>query len=189
MHIRDKRTVGEQVKSGLQIAGLVLLTLVLLGAMLKSASFVAGTDSNPQLSHEILGSAILIAISVLMFFTVRYWAKWFTAFLAWAVIRFAFRAPLSSHIVGAWWIPELLLVLAALFILSIEPVWRRDPFKLETIALIFVVLSLSFATVLSSFIPLFSALITLGGTRLITWRKSNHHAHRSNPYVIEREAK
>ena len=189
MNIRDRRTAGEQVRSGFQIAGLVLLTLVLVGAMLKSAAFVAGTDSNPQLSHRILGGATLAAVSVLMFFTVRYWAKWFATFLVWAVTRFAFKSSLSSHIVGGWWIPELLLVLTALFILSIEPVWRRDPSKIEAIALVLVVLSLSFATVLASFNPLFAGLITLAGARVITWRKSNHHGHASNPHVIGQEAK
>lgn len=189
MNIRDRRTAGEQVKSGFQIAGLILLTLLLVGVMLKSAAFVAGTDGNPQLSHRILGGATLIVISVLMFFTVRYWAKWFATFLLWAVIRFAFRVRLSSHIAAPWWIPGLLLVLTALFILSIELVWRRDPFKLETIALILVVVSLSFATVLASFNPLFAGLITLAGARLITWIKLNHLAHLSDAHVIEREAK
>jgi len=189
MNIRDRRTAGEQVKSGFRIAGLVLLTLVLVGAMLKSAAFVARAESSPQLSHQILGSVALIAISVLMFFTVRYWAKWFAVFLVWAVIRFAFRVRLSAHIVAPWWIPELLLILTAFFILSIEPVWRRDPFELESIALILVVVSMSFATVLASFVPLFAALITLAAVRFITWRKLNLLAHRSNLHAIGREAK
>jgi hypothetical protein len=171
MNFHDTRTVGEQVKSGFRIAALILLAFALVAALLPSTVLLVGKGSNPQLSGQMLGGAGLIGISVLMFFTVRSWAKWFVVFLSWVIIRSAIAAPLSSRSTPAWWILELLLILVALFALSMGAALRQDPEKVETVGLIIAALSLSFATVLVSYVPLLIAVGALALARLITWRR------------------
>jgi len=47
MHIRDKRSVSEQVRSGFRIAGFILLTLALMSVLVDSTAFLLGKNSNP----------------------------------------------------------------------------------------------------------------------------------------------
>jgi hypothetical protein len=170
MHIRDKRTVGEQIKSGVRLAGFFLLSLVLVWVMTASTALLLGKNANPDTWLRLFGAGGLIAVSILMYFTSRYWAKWFAATLAWATLRWALRAPLFASLSG-WSILELLALLATLFALSVGPAMRRTPEKVESIGLIGALLSLSFASVLASYTPLFIGIAVLGLARWIGWKK------------------
>jgi len=89
VNIRDERTVSEQVRSGLRLAGWVLLALALLLVLLASASAVLNKTEHPSLVVRVAGACGLIAISILLFVSTQYWAKWFVGFLG--SVRFQIR--------------------------------------------------------------------------------------------------
>jgi len=67
MHIRDKRSVSEQVRSGFRIAGFILLTLALMSVLVDSTAFLLGKNSNPGPGHRFIGAAVpaIVGIAVL----------------------------------------------------------------------------------------------------------------------------
>jgi hypothetical protein len=77
VNIRDERTVGEQVKSGLRLSGWVLLTLAFIYAMLLCTGFLIGKGEYNQPIYRVVGACGLVAMSILMFATVRHWVGWF----------------------------------------------------------------------------------------------------------------
>ncbi len=188
MHIRDKRSVSEQVRSGFRIAGFILLTLALMSVLLDSTAFLLGKNSNPGPGHRFIGAAGLLAVSILMLFTSRYWAKWFAAVLAWAILRWAFRAPFNASLSG-WLILEVLAILAVLFVLSVGPAMRRTPKRIETVGLVVAVLSLSFATVASSYFPAIVGIAVLGLARFIAWKKPERRSHHSSAKTLGQVAR
>jgi hypothetical protein len=55
VNIRDERTVGEQIKSGLRLAGWTLLTLTLLLLLLGSTSLVLNKSAHPSIILRAVG--------------------------------------------------------------------------------------------------------------------------------------
>jgi hypothetical protein len=73
VNIRDERTVAEQVQSGFRLAGWLLLTLAFIYALLLCAGFLVGKGEYNQPIYRVAGACGLVALSVVMFMTVRRW--------------------------------------------------------------------------------------------------------------------
>src|ERR1700740_1527543 len=99
VNIRDERTVGEQVKSGFRLAGWLLLTLAFIYALLLFAGFLVGKGDYNQPIYRVAGACGLVALSVVIFMTVRHWVGWFIGALGYFVLKTAFALLLGSSLV------------------------------------------------------------------------------------------
>ena len=79
--------MGEQVKSGFRLAGWLLLTLAFIYALLLCAGFLVGKGEHNQPVYRVAGACGLVALSVVMFMTVRHWVGWFIGALGYFVLE------------------------------------------------------------------------------------------------------
>ena len=117
VNIRDERSVSEQVKSGLRLAGWVLLALALIFVLLGSTGFLLGKGDYNQPIYRLLGACGLLAISTVMFATVRHWAKWLIGVMGFLALKTVFALAFGSSVTRPrlWFVEfALLLGLAAL---------------------------------------------------------------------------
>jgi hypothetical protein len=153
VNIRDERTVGEQVKSGVRLAGWVLLTLAFIYALILCTGFLIGKGQYNQPIYRVVGACGLAAMSVLMFATVRHWVGWFLGALGYLVLKTVFALLLGSSLVRPrLWFLEFALLLGFAVLLSARYVGRR-PHKIEAAALVALVFALSFTLVRDSNTP------------------------------------
>src|SRR5690348_6189606 len=95
----SKRPVIEQVKSGFKIVAAILFSFAAFLAV--EVSYLGITQHSAKLSHPSAW-ALLTMIVVLMFLTVRFWAKWFCGIVSYLAVRsmllplFAGRGSLSD---------------------------------------------------------------------------------------------
>jgi len=167
----DKRTVGEQVKSGFRLAGLLLLTFVLFVTLLVSTFFLTAKGQNPTVFHRFLGACGLVSIATAMFFSVRYWAKWFVGLLGYLIFKLAI-----SLLLG--WTPSVpsiarpRLVFLEYLVTSVAAIWfclryaSHVPRRIETLGLIGLVISFAFGIVHDSPVPVLIGLSLLGSAQL-----------------------
>jgi hypothetical protein len=116
----SKRRVIDQVKSGFKIVAAILFSFAAF--LLVGISYVGITQDSPKLSH---GSAwaLLITMVMLMFLTVRFWAKWFCGITSYLAVRsmllplFAGRGSLSDvpirsavAITASFWLMAILSI-------------------------------------------------------------------------------
>jgi len=147
----DKRTVWQQARSGFRLAGFVLLTFALCLLFLFSTILLTGRGQNRTPVHELLGGCGLLAIATVMFFSVRYWAKWYFAML----VYISFKLSLSLLLGRTPSVPsivrprleflEYFIVIVAMAVLCfryVDQVLRR----IETLGLIALVISFGFST-------------------------------------------
>jgi hypothetical protein len=114
------RRVIEQVKSGFKIVAAILFSFAAF--LLVGISYVGITQDSPKLSH---GSAwaLLMTMTMLMFVTVRFWAKWFCGITSYLAVRsmllplFAGRGSLSDvplrsavAITASFWLMAILSI-------------------------------------------------------------------------------
>lgn len=167
MNIRDKRTIGEQVRSGFRLAGWILFTLAFAFLVLGSTTFVVGKSDFTHPIYRFIGACGLIATSVVMFLTVRHWVKWFFG----ALVYVAFKAAIALLLGFSPSVPSIvhprplfleLLVLAAVAAALCFRYLSHAASKVEAAGLVGLVIALSFATVCDSNLPFVSGVAVLG---------------------------
>lgn len=182
MNIRDDRPVGEQIKSGFRLAGFVLLAFALVFLLVLGTTLLLDKPSRFSghgLSGRVIGGCMLASLSAFLFFTARYWAKWFIAFVLWAVFRIGLLGILGttsvrgSRPVSRSWIFEVALILAALAGLALKPVFSDEgSTKAEDAGLVFSILSLVFLLIDETVVPLLAGTSVLGIIRLVEWGRT-----------------
>jgi len=171
VQIRDKRPLREQIKSGFRLAGWVLLTLVFIFLVLVSTAMVVGKGNYSHSIYRFVGLCGLLAVSTIMLITARRWAKWFVALLGYMILKLAVSALLGrTPSVPSIMRPrlvflEFLAVLAFAAILCARYL-THAPRKLETVALVGLVVALSFSTISDSSLPTLAAALVLGLVQL-----------------------
>lgn len=171
MNIRDGRTVGAQVKSGLRLAGWLLLTLAFSYALLLCAGFVVGKGECNQPIYRVAGACGLVALSVAMFMTVRHWVGWFIGALCYFLLKTAVALLLGSPLVRRQLLFIEFALLLGLAILLCIRYASRKPHRIEAVGLVGVVLALSFALVCGSNNPILFGVAVLGLIQLAYGRK------------------
>lgn len=159
--------------SGLRLALFVLLTIVLLFWLLASSELLMNKTfelpTGRQLQGRMLGIVGLTLLSGLMFFTSRYWAKWFVAALAWMCFRVLGRGFIVVRPPMSWkWVFAVLLVLACGVALSLKYV-KREPRRVEVLGLIGLLVSLSFSAVSDSLGPVLIGVGALAVAQACDW--------------------
>lgn len=171
MNIRDDRSVGEQVKSGVRLAGWVLLTLASIYVLLLCAGLFIGKPEHNQPIYRVVGACGLVAMSMLMYATVRHWVGWFLGALGYLVLKTVFLLLLGSSLVQSrMWFAEFALLLGLAALLCARYISRK-PQNIEAAALVGFVVALSFALVLDSVTPLLSGVIVLAVVQISHGRK------------------
>lgn len=174
-----KRTVGEQVRSGFRIAGLMVLAFAFFVALTSAAMFSLGRSGNlTSNSHRILGSFALVVLASVLFFTTRYWAKWVLGIVCYCLVKTFFGAPVFV-LFGKTDVAEELAFTAAYSAVAVLLTWRhfqREPRGMEKIGLVAFVICAPVALALQSFVPLLAGLAFLGIGELVqmmlrSWRK------------------
>jgi hypothetical protein len=171
VNIRDERTVAEQVQSGFRLAGWLLLTLAFIYALLLCAGFLVGKGEYNQPIYRVAGACGLVALSVVMFMTVRRWVGWFIGALGYFVLKTAFALFLGSALVRPrLWFIEFALLLGLAILLCVRYASRK-PQRIEAVGLVGLVLALSFALVCNSNTPILFGVAVLGLIQLAYGRK------------------
>jgi hypothetical protein len=163
VHIRDKRPVSEQVKSGLRLAGWVLLTLAV--ALVLVRSDMALLDRNAGSLYRIAGACGLLFAAILMFVSIERWGKWFVGALAYWTLRTVF--PLLLHPTTVL-LQYMLLFIIALGLCARFELSHGSRSALEKFGMVIVVVALSFSLTLGSPVLLLIGVSVLGLTQLIS---------------------
>ena len=178
MNIRDKRTVGEQIKSGFRLAGWILLTLAFASLVLASTASLVGKGSGnyTQPVHRLLGACGLFATSTVMFITVRRWAKWFVGALGYMILKVAVSLVLGrTPSVPSITRPRLefveFLMVLVLALLLCARYLTHAPRTVETLGLVGMVVALSFSMIYDSSLPMFGGVAVLGMIQLTRGRR------------------
>src|SRR5258708_25579089 len=115
----DRRSAGEQVRSGDKIAGAIVLSLTTIGLFGRGYRQVI----HPAVRHEfITGWAILLPISLCLALTMRFWRLWFPwvpVSLGIRSLRLLFLVPFGSPFVSVVRVvifPALMFLMAYLSI-------------------------------------------------------------------------
>lgn len=118
MDLHDERPVREQVKSGFIIVGKLLAAFAISVTFLAGCEFVRGSSG---LHDTLLGWGLIIATSVVMTATVRFWAAGFFAFIAYGALRslVGILAP-SAFRVSRWYMVVLFVSVFAMSVLSLR---------------------------------------------------------------------
>ncbi len=171
MNIRDQRTISEQVRSGVHLAGWLLFTLAFAFLVLVSTTLLLGRGDFTRPIYRLVGACGLTATSAVMFLTVRYWVKWFFG----AQIYIALKAAISLLLGFSPSVPSLvrprplfleLLLLAALAAALCFRYLSHAPRKIEAVGLVGLVVALSFTTVCDCNLPFLSGLVFLGSIQI-----------------------
>lgn len=176
VNIRDKRTVGEQIKSGFRLAGWVLLTLAFIFLVLISTASLAGKGDYTQPIYRVLGLCGLLATSAVMFITVRHWVKWFVGVLGYMVVKTAISlllgfTPSAPSITRPRLVSlEFLVVLVFATVLCARYL-THIPRTVETVGLVGLVITLGFSVIYDSSLPILAAVTVLGMIQLTYGRR------------------
>jgi hypothetical protein len=161
VNVRDERSIGEQVKSGLRLAGWVLLTLALIYALLICTGFLLGKDDYNQPIFRVVGAFGVGVISTVMFVTTRRWVGWFIGVLGYFALKTVLALLLGSSLVRSrLWFTEFALLVGLGVLLCARYVGRK-PQRIEAAGLVGLVLALSFTLVCDSNTPILVAVCVL----------------------------
>jgi hypothetical protein len=156
VNVRDERTVGEQIKSGFRLVGWILLTLAVVWALLVSIGAVLNKTAHPSLFVRAAGACGLVAISIVLFVSTQYWAKWFVGFLGLYAFKSAFALVLSPKSLYL----QILLLLIPAFLLCARCVLNNISRNIEKLGFVMLVLTLGSTLVLDSTLPLLVGVTT-----------------------------
>jgi len=140
--------------------------------LLGSTELLAGKGDYTRPLYRVLGGFGLLAISAVMFITVRRWVKWFFGVLGYLVLKTAvslilgFTPSTPSLFRPRLLFLEFLVVLGIAAALCIRYL-TRAPRIIETAALVGLVVALSFSVISDSILPAFVATVVLGIIQLI----------------------
>jgi len=169
--VARKRTVGEQVRSGLRIAGQILLVFVVFGLLEISLTYAVGL-ADPRVGiRRVFGAVVALGLMLFMFRTTKHWAPWLFAALAFGLLRLTggflfgpyFSKPLVRSAVAVW-----MLYAGAAVALTVRHV-RRRPLGFERFGLVSFVVGIAVAAVYGSQEPLWAGLAVLGLAELVQW--------------------
>jgi hypothetical protein len=181
-----KRSVREQVISGLRIGGLIVLSFAFFAAMVVGASLITGREATPSIEHRSLGVFALCVLAGILFFTVHRWTEWLIGIFGYCLLRFFgallfgpyLKKPVSRIEVAGW-----MLYLIVAILLTMRHV-HRHPKRFEKIGLVGFVLSVPFALTLSSYKPLLLGLLCLAFgelSEMLRRRMHRHHLGKDRP--------
>jgi hypothetical protein len=187
VNIRDERTIGEQIRSGFRLAGWILLTFALFVVLLLSTRLLTAHRENPTVFHRLLGACGLVSVATTMFFSVRYWAKWFVGLLGYLIFKLAISL-LMGQTPSMPSIARPRLVFLEFLVTSVAAMWLcfryvgHVPRRIETLGLIGLVVSFTFGIVYDSPMPVLVGLPLLGLSQLAEywWRQhflQKHHSY------------
>jgi hypothetical protein len=176
MNIRDERTIGKQIRSGFRLAGWVLLTLALMLLVLGSTASLVGKGDHTKPIDRVLAGCVLLAISTLLFITVRRWAKWLIGALGYMIIKGAFGLLLGfTPSMPTITRPRLLflqyLVVLVFAIVLCARYVTHAPRPPETVGLVGLVIALSFSVMCDSSLPVLAGATALGVIQLVHGRR------------------
>ena len=176
VNIRDKRTIGEQIRSGFRLAGWVLLTLAFISLVLASTAFLVGKGNHTQPIYRLLGVCGLLATSIAMFITVRRWAKWFVGVLGYMILKLGVslllgRTPSVPSIARPRLVFLEFLVALVFALLLCARYLTYPPRRSETLGLVGLVIALSFSVIYDSGLPIFAGAAVLGTIQLTHRRR------------------
>lgn len=183
--MKNKRSVREQVLSGLRIGGLIVLSFVFFVAMVLTASLITGPATNT--GYRALGTLALGILVAILFFTDQHWTKWLIGILGYCLVRLFgglilgpyMKQPVSRLEVASW-----MLYVAIALLLTTRHIGRR-PKGAERFGLIGFVLCVPFAMSSESPKPLFVGLSLLAlGEFIETLRLWNRRRHRDNQPMV-----
>ena len=184
-----RRTVGEQVKSGLRIGGSMVLAIFFFAALVASTSYFLGRNGGEVSSiSKAFGCLALVALTTILFLTTRHWTKWVVGFLGYCLLRFIgallfgpyLKQPVSRFEVAGWMVYLLIAIL-----LTARHA-ERPPQRTERLGLVGFVLGAPFAMTLSSYKPLLCALLILSLGELAEkfLRRERRQTHRENGPIV-----
>ena len=167
MNVRDKRSIGAQIRSGFHLAGWVLFTLAFVFLLLGCTASLMGKGGHTQPIHRVFAMCGLLAASIVMFITVRRWVGWFIGFLAYFTLKAGISLVLgfTSSVPSITRPRTIFLSLFLLLVLTTALCARyvnRTPNTAETLGLIGLVIALCFSINGNSNIPIFSGVGLLG---------------------------
>ena len=179
-----KRSVGEQVKSGLQIGFGIVLAIVIAAALITFSLFAVGQPGEAP-AHPVVGITGLVTLAVFLLFTAPTWSKWLAGFIAngWLrLVGFAFfygffqlllnRTPWEHLKLSDI---EIFLALTAVLVLLMKYV-KREPERWERIGLVAAVVGSSFSAARQNGAPALIGLSIFAFARLATdWHLSSRH--------------
>ncbi len=152
--------------------------------------FLGRGDNLTQNQHRGLGGITLAALSVVLFFTSRYWAKWVLGIVCYCFARTLFGAPIFL-LFGNIHVATELALFAIYSAVAVLLTWRHlehEPRGIEKAGLVAFVVSSSFATALQSYMPLLVGLASLGtgelAQRILHPPRKRIEGHGSSPMPI-----
>jgi hypothetical protein len=169
--VTKKRTVGAQVRSGLRIAGCILLVFAVFVLLELSLALAVGL-ANPHTSvQRLFGAVSALGLMLFMFRTAKYWARWLFAALAYALVRLTgvllltpyVSKPVTGSTVAVW-----ILYACASVALTLRYV-RRHPRRFESIGLVSFVVGIAVGLVYGAQEPLLAGLAMLGLAEALQW--------------------
>ncbi len=158
-----KRSVREQVISGLRIGGLIVLSFAFFAAMVVSASLITGREATPSIEQRLLGVLALCVLAGILFLTVHRWTEWLIGILGYCLLRLSgalIFGPYMKHPVSRLQAASWILYLAVAILLTMRHV-RRRPEGAEKFGLVGFVVCVPFAMRLESSKPLLFGLLFL----------------------------
>ena len=158
--------IAEQIKSGFRLAGWVLITLAFMYLLLGSTGFLIGKGEYTRPIHRVLGVGGLMALSTTLFFTVRHWVKWFIGALGYFALKAVITLLLGSSITQPrlWFVGFALLLGIAVW-LCVHYLNRKTE-TIEALALVGLVVALSFSLVRDSIFPFLAGVAFLAVVQL-----------------------
>jgi hypothetical protein len=180
--VGSRRSVAEQVKSGFQIAGLMVLAFCSFIAVGIGLQLATGRLDSGRNDHRFFGAMVVAAMIVFLYGTVRYWARWLVGILVlslwrfWGALMFKGFFELPTNVTFSALLAWSLYVLAA-FVLTVRHA-GRTPNGAEKFGLVSFVVCVALAMVSSSSSPLFYGLGLLAVGELIQ-RLASHGRHQA----------
>jgi len=111
----------EEVISGFQLAGGILLGFVLMGSLVAFTGIALGTTSTRLQISRLLAGVIAVSGLIVIGLTVQRWAKYFAGWIAWGILNSLMMAS-SGHLLNNPAIPVkrlLALIMAGLCFVTV----------------------------------------------------------------------
>jgi hypothetical protein len=158
------RSVREQVKSGLRIAGSMVLAFIVFTGLWISFAFILQNTGGSRPARAVLGVTLVLLLETFLFLTVRHWAKWLLGLFAYSSFRLfggVIFGPYLTHSLDRRSAVVWFLYALAAYALTVRYL-RRRPKRLESVGLVLFVSCIALAASIGSAGPVFAGLAGLG---------------------------
>jgi len=180
--VARERGVGEQVRSGLRIAGRILLVFAAFTLLEVCLVYLTGL-ADASAIKKFLAALVAAGVVAFMFRTTMYWAKWLLAALGFCLVRLVggvllgpyFSKPLSRDTAAVW-----MLYTGAAVALTVRYSGKK-PRGFERLGLVSFIVCIALAFISGSQKQLWLGLGLLGLSELTQWltRRGAHRPHES----------